>query len=61
MIKQRGAARDPLSFIVVQWRARLEEPQFHCLVNLIFVGTLNGQKARSEKSEFHSYMRALNL
>ena len=27
VIKQR-AARDPLSFIVVQWRARLEEPQF---------------------------------
>ena len=27
VIKQR-AARDPLSFVVVQWRARLEEPQF---------------------------------
>ena len=27
VIKQR-TARDPLSFIVVQWRARLEEPQF---------------------------------
>ena len=27
VIKQR-AARDPLSFIVVQWRARLEEPKF---------------------------------
>ena len=28
VIRQQGEARDPLSFIVVQWRARLEELKF---------------------------------